>query len=102
MLVKAEMYYFYVLYSLKDGHLYKGTTEDLTRRLKQHNAGRTPSTKRRRPLILLYFEVYEDKESAMQREKRSKSLEGGVQLKELLMDNSLLDKHGKLNDKSRG
>ena len=55
------MFYFYVLYSLKDDKLYKGSSSNLLNRLKQHNAGRTKSTKHRRPLILLYFEVFEEK-----------------------------------------
>jgi putative endonuclease len=33
------MFYFYVLYSLKDNRLYKGATSNLLRRLQQHNAG---------------------------------------------------------------
>jgi predicted GIY-YIG superfamily endonuclease len=35
------MFYFYVLYSLKDNRLYKGATSNLLRRLQQHNAGAT-------------------------------------------------------------
>ena len=92
------MYYFYVLYSLKDGRLYKGCTSNLLQRIQQHNAGRTPSTKYRRPLILLYFEEYEEKKEATQREAWSKSLEGGSALKELLIKKSLLTIKGQLND----
>ena len=94
------MFYFYVLYSLKDGRLYKGSTSDLLRRLQQHNAGRTPSTKNRRPLILLYFEEFEQKAEAAKREARAKTLEGGVALKRLLMDKALIDEQGKINDLS--
>jgi putative endonuclease len=39
------MYYVYVLKSEKDGRLYKGLTSDLEKRLLQHNAGITKSTK---------------------------------------------------------
>jgi predicted GIY-YIG superfamily endonuclease len=35
------MFYFYVLYSLKDNRLYKGSTSNLLRRVEQHSAGAT-------------------------------------------------------------
>jgi len=35
------MYYFYVLYSLKDNRLYKGSTSNLLRRVEQHTPGRS-------------------------------------------------------------
>ena len=94
------MYYFYVLYSLKDGRLYKGSSSDLLERMLQHNAGRTKSTKHRRPLILIYFEKHDDKETAMKRERWSKTLEGGKQLKEMLVEKELLLENSRLNDRS--
>ena len=93
------MFYFYVLYSLKDDKLYKGSSSNLLNRLKQHNAGRTKSTKHRRPLILLYFEVFEEKQMATQREAWSKTLEGGSTLRQILIDKNLLSESGKLNTK---
>jgi putative endonuclease len=39
------MYYIYILFSLKTNKYYIGSTDDLQRRLKHHNAGSTPSTK---------------------------------------------------------
>jgi len=50
------MYYFYVLYSLKDQKLYKGFSTDVYKRLARHNNGATKSTKHRRPFVLIYFE----------------------------------------------
>ena len=96
------MYYFYVLYSLKDERLYKGFTADVERRLIQHNTGKTTSTKNRRPFVLLYFEEYPEKLQATQREAWSKSLEGGAALKQLLIDKGLLQANGKLNDAGSG
>ncbi|MCR9102446.1 MAG: GIY-YIG nuclease family protein, partial [bacterium] len=61
----TAMHYFYVLYSLKDNRLYKGSTSNLLRRVEQHNAGATRSTKHRRPFILLYFEEYADQLTAL-------------------------------------
>ena len=47
------MYYVYILKSRKDGNLYVGRTNNLERRLKEHNAGKVSSTKSRTPFILL-------------------------------------------------
>ena len=91
------MHYFYVLYSLKDNRLYKGATADLPKRILQHNNGRTPSTKHRRPLILLYFESFPEKKQATNREAWAKTLEGGAALKQLLIDKQLLLQNGQLN-----
>lgn len=96
ILIFRMMYYFYVLYSLKDGMLYKGSTNHLLDRILQHNNGRTPSTKNRRPLILLYFEIFDNKKDALARERWSKSLIGGSELRIILVDKLLLDHSGKL------
>lgn len=67
------MYYVYVLLSLKDSGIYTGCTNNLQRRLRQHNNGLTYSTKPRRPLKLIYFEAYLYKEDAFLREKYLKT-----------------------------
>ena len=90
------MYYFYVLYSLKDGRLYKGSTGDIGQRLLRHNAGATASTKHRRPLILIYVEAFPDKSGATARERWSKSLEGGAALRNILEEKDILDETGDL------
>jgi len=65
------MYYLYLLKSKKDKRLYIGFTNNLKRRLKQHNRGEVISTKGRRPLELVYYEAYSSKKDAM-REKNLK------------------------------
>ena len=47
------MFYVYVLISLKDKKFYIGFTNDLKRRLKEHNSGKNISTKSRLPLKLI-------------------------------------------------
>ena len=59
---KTKFFYIYVLKSLKDGKLYIGKTEDLKKRVKEHNAGKVKATKNRRPLELIYYEAYSNKE----------------------------------------
>jgi len=62
------MYYVYILKSLKDENLYFGSTNDLRRRLAEHNNGKSLSTKGRRPFELRYYEAYFDEEDARSRE----------------------------------
>lgn len=49
-------YYIYVLKSLKDGMFYTDYTNNLSRRLKEHNKGIVTSTKNRIPFELVYWE----------------------------------------------
>ncbi len=62
------MFYVYVLKSEKDDKLYFGSTNDLRRRLSDHNSGKVPSTKSRRPFILKYYEAYSAESDARHRE----------------------------------
>ena len=75
------MYYVYVLRSLKDGNSYIGITDDLERRLKQHNSGSNASTKYRRPFEIIYKELTPDRITARRREKFLKSGDGRTWLK---------------------
>ena len=68
--------YVYVLRSNKDGQFYVGLTRDLPARLLAHNKGQVPSTKRRIPLELIYWEGCLNEGDAAQREKYLKSAWG--------------------------
>ncbi len=74
------MYFTYVLKSIKDSKRYIGFTSNVKVRLKFHNAGLNPSTKKRRPFNLLCFREFESKIEAMRYEKYLKSLKRGRQL----------------------
>ena len=78
------MFWVYVLKSKKDGKQYTGFTVDLDRRLAEHNAGRTESTRRRRPFEVIYSEAYEEREQAKKRERFLKSGQGRKELKRIL------------------
>ena len=66
-------YYVYVLQSLKDGDNYVGYTNNLQKRLKEHENGEVSSTKNRRPLQLVYYEGCLDQQDATKREKYLKT-----------------------------
>lgn len=68
------MNFTYIL-ECKDGTLYTGWTNNLEKRLKDHNEGKGAKyTKSRRPVKLVYQETYEMKEEAMRREYAIKNM----------------------------
>jgi putative endonuclease len=70
------MFYVYILLSQNDNKRYIGFTDDLDRRLNEHNSGLVKSTKNRRPLILVYKEEFKEKFDAMKREREIKAKKG--------------------------
>ena len=78
------MYYVYVLLSLKDQKFYIGFSEDVKKRLEDHNAGRNTSTKYRRPFELIYYEAHSSKEDALRRENYFKTTKGKSTLRQML------------------
>lgn len=79
-----KIYYLYILRSSKDGMLYTGFTNDLKRRIIEHNTGKSTSTKYRLPLKLIYFEGCFNKKDAMKREKYLKTSYGKRYIKNRL------------------
>lgn len=68
------MFYVYILLC-GDGTLYTGYTNDLSRRLAVHNAGKGAKyTRSRLPVSLKYWEAVPNKSSALRRERAIKSL----------------------------
>jgi putative endonuclease len=81
-------HYVYTLRSEKTGRLYVGATRDVTRRLKEHNAGRSRSTKSGRPWVLAYAESYPDLSAARKREWELKCTPWGGKEKQSLAEES--------------
>ena len=68
------MNYTYIL-EFKDGTYYTGWTNNLEKRLKDHNDGKGAKyTKARRPVVLAYYEEFATKEEAMKREYAIKQM----------------------------
>lgn len=78
-------YFVYILESEIDGRLYKGHTTNIDKRIKEHNSGKTKSTKGYIPWKLLYFETFETREEAILREKYFKTGSGREFLKGILI-----------------
>ena len=67
------MYYVYWLKSLNNGKVYVGFTNDLRRRIKEHNSGKGGKyTKNKRPFSLIYYEAYRSESDAKRRESNLK------------------------------
>jgi len=66
-------YYTYVLRSKKDNKLYTGFTNDLRKRLAEHNDGKSKYTKGKGPFVVIYYEACLSKERALLRELYLKS-----------------------------
>ena len=66
------MHYLYILKSLKDCKLYIGYTNSIINRIKTHNDGKVTSTKSRRPLVVVYCEIYRTEKEAREREYKLK------------------------------
>ncbi len=73
----------YVLRSEIWGSSYVGHTSDITKRLIEHNSGKSISTRSKKPWRLVYQEEFQSRAEAMAREKYFKSQSGGIQLKSM-------------------
>jgi putative endonuclease len=78
------MYYAYVLRSGLDNRLYKGFTNNLEKRIYEHNQGKNKSTAPYRPWKLVYFEEFLSMAEARKRELYFKSGSGREFLKKIL------------------
>lgn len=75
------MYYTYLLRSEKNSQWYTGSTNDLRKRLEEHNKGKSRYTKNNGPYKIIYYEACVDEKDARSREKYLKSGMGKRYLK---------------------
>lgn len=67
------MFYFYILQStIKKDRIYSGSTNDIKRRVLEHNAGKSKYTQKYRPWELVYYEAYLSEKDARIREQKFK------------------------------
>ena len=70
----SRQYYVYLLTNKSNSVLYTGVTNDLLRRVHEHKSGMIPGfTAKYCVKQLVYFEVFDDVESAIVRQKQIKS-----------------------------
>ena len=82
------MFFVYVLKSKSTGQFYTGQSSGITKRLEQHNAGGSRSTKNRGPWEIVHQEMFATRAEAMRREKELKTGKGREELKRILKSKS--------------
>jgi len=82
------MYYVYALKSEGFNYIYVGMTNDLDRRLLQHNKGFNKSTKPYIPFTLFFSEKFNTRAEARKREIFLKNASGKRFLRNILANNS--------------
>ena len=82
------MHYVYVLLT-QSKKLYIGRTSDLKRRLQEHKGQKVKTTKRLKPIKLIFYEVFLAKTDAVRRERYFKTSKGKRSLKLMLQDSLL-------------
>jgi putative endonuclease len=75
------MYYVYAISSQIKNYIYVGLTDNIKRRIKEHNDGHNKTTKPYRPFKLLLIEKFDTRLEARKREKYLKSGIGKEYLK---------------------
>jgi len=70
------MVYLYAIKSLQKKYRYVGITDNLERRIRQHNSGYNKNTKAFAPFEIILIEHYKDYLEARKREKFLKSGQG--------------------------
>ncbi|MCL5004477.1 MAG: GIY-YIG nuclease family protein [Patescibacteria group bacterium] len=80
------MYYVYILKSLKNNKLYKAYTNDLRRRIREHNSKKITFTKNNGPWELIYYEAFISEKDAKREELFLKSGKGRERIKYLFQE----------------
>ena len=75
------MYFVYAIKSVNRNYIYAGLTNDIERRVAEHNAGKNKTTKPYRPFKLIYSESFITRVEARKKEKYLKSGIGKEYLK---------------------
>jgi putative endonuclease len=77
------MYYVYILLNEAKTRTYTGVTDDVDKRLAEHNAGRVKSSQLYRPYEVIHIESFETLSEARQKEKYYKSTGGRRRLRKM-------------------
>ncbi len=80
------MFYTYVYYSLSDKRFYIGYTNNIERRINEHENGKVKSTAKIKDLKLIFYEAYFSEQDARRREKYFKTTKGKKVLRQMLVE----------------
>jgi putative endonuclease len=82
------MFYYYIIYSKRLDKYYVGSTNNVEGRLRRHNSSNQGYTSKGKPWELKYYEVFEDRTSAIKREFQLKSYKDRRILEKLIESGS--------------
>jgi len=80
------MHYVYVIKSERNNRLYIGRADNLKRRFQEHLEGKAWTTYRMLPIVLIFYEAFSNKKTAVRREKYLKTSKGKSALKMMLKE----------------
>jgi len=78
------MFFVYIIQSLTNKKYYIGSTNNIERRVYEHNHNNTASLRNKGPFVLIYKEEYPNVSQARLRERKIKSYKGGNAFKKLI------------------
>ncbi|MDO8451614.1 MAG: GIY-YIG nuclease family protein [bacterium] len=78
------MYFVYILKSLRTGRYYVGCTDNIGRRVQEHNSGSSVYTKNKGPWGLVYKEAFSSLNNARVREQQIKSWKKRIAIEKLI------------------
>ena len=76
----------YILQSLKNFRYYIGSTNDLERRVIEHNSGHTSYDRANKPFQLLFHQTYSSLKEARKIEKKIKKAKSKKLLEQIILD----------------
>ena len=79
------MFYTYIIYSTIADKYYVGHTDDMIRRLHEHNHGLSRYTRTGKPWELVYSEEFETRAFAMRREREIKTKKSRKYIEKLII-----------------
>jgi len=85
------VHYVYIIKSRKTNEIYIGLTNNLRRRIIEHNKKQSFSTKSNAPWYLIYYEAYKSEKDAMLREKGLKHYGRALAMLKNRIKNSLIE-----------
>ena len=78
------MFYIYILYSKRLDKFYVGSTNNIERRLEDHNRGKTAFTKQGMPWKIKYSETFNIRAEAVHREQYIKKQKSRIFIEKLI------------------
>ncbi len=87
---QLQMYSVYILQSEKNGRYYIGSTNDLERRLAEHNAGKTKSLRFILPVRIVFTKEFKNSKNAISAEIKLKKFKNRHIIERIIKENKIL------------